>query len=729
MAKNVASEFARAVSFYRQAKLGEAQRICRRIILAHPRHVEARHLLGVIRMQQGRFADAAKQIKAALETDPGRFGAWLDLAVSLEHQGNLEEALSCCDRAIALEPRFAPSHCNRAGVLNQLDRPADALASSDKAISLKSDFALAHSNRGNSLFKLKRFEEALASFDAALSLEPRIPQVHNNRGITLTELGRWQEALASYRNALALNPDYPDVHSNIGNVYRQLGRHDEALASYDKAIALLPDYADAHNNRGNILRDLNRLDEALASYRRVLELRADNFNAAVFSMAVADQMCDWRKIGPPRHELIARCRSADFDVQPFPFLAICDEPELHADLARAYVQNKTRSRGAPLWRRSEARSRIRVGYFSADFRQHALSRLLVELIELHDRSRFEIYGISVGKDDGSAIRRRIRAAFDVFLDLESLSDAELARRISEAEIDILVDLGGHTSNGRILALVDRPAPIQASYLGYPGPTGAPFIDYVIADAYVVAAGESQVYLEKVVELPECYQCSDRAREVPEAVPARIIYGLPAAGFVFCCFNNAYKINEQLFDAWMHVLRAVPDSVLWLYAENDWARANLREAAAIRGVGQERVVFAGNVEHSEYLSRLRVADLFLDTWPYNAGTVASDALWVGLPVLTYSGRAFTARMAGSLLHAIGLSELVTSSLSEYETLAAKLATSPAELRALRERLVTSRLSKPLFDTPRFTRHLELAYVTMWEKHTRGENPESFRVKPI
>jgi protein O-GlcNAc transferase len=417
-----------------------------------------------------------------------------------------------------------------------------------------------------------------------------------------------------------------------------------------------------------------------------------------------------------------------FDSSPFAFLAVCDDPQLHHDLAKAYVRNKAPLPASPLWRQRRARDKIRIGYLSADFREHPVSYLIAEVIELHDRSRFEVFGISASANDGGEQRRRLEATFDAFVDVSAMTDTALARRIAEAEIDILVDLGGHTGDGRILALCHRPAPVQVTYLGYLGTSGAPFIDYAIVDAHVVPASDVHDYSEKLVYLPECYMCNDRKREIAERTPSRAECGLPEDGFVFCCFNNSYKINAPVFDIWMRLLRAVPGSVLWLRADNNWARASLQREATARGVAPQRLVFAERVgSNSEHLARHRVADLFIDTLPYNAHTAASDALWVGLPVLTCTGRSFAARVAGSLLHAIGLPELVTGSLPEYEAIALRLATYPVELRALRDRLACNRSTHPLFDTPSWTSHLEAAYQEMWRLHCNGEPPRSFEAK--
>jgi len=715
---------------------------------------------GLVQIDLGLAEESIASYDRALAIDPRISAAWINRGNALRALDRPVEAIESYDRALELAPN-AEAHCERGNALVELRRLGEALdsyakaihhnpryleaysnraialillndaeaavASCDAAIALKPDYAEAHNYRGNALLKLKRLEEALASYDRAASIKPDYAEAFNNRGCALFELNRLEEALASCNRAITIKPDYAEAFSNRGNALFKLKRHDEALASYDRAVSIMPDCAEAFNNRGNVLLDLKRFEEALACYDKAVSIKPDYFDAAVASMHVADQICRW-SADTARADLIARCKVPAFDGTPFAFLAMCDDPQLHHDLATAYVRNKAPLPGSPLWRQRRAREKIRVGYLSADFQEHPVGYLIAEVIALHDRSRFEIFGISAGANDGGEQRRRLEATFDVFVDVSTMTDTALARRIAEAEIDILVDLGGHTTNGRILALANRPAPIQVTYLGYPGPTGVPFIDYAIVDANVVPANDVHAYSEKLVYLPESYLCNDRERKIADWTPSRAECGLPADGFVFCCFNNSYKINPPVFDIWMRLLRAVPGSVLWLRADNNSARANLQREATERGVGPQRLVFAERVDsNSEHLARHRLADLFIDTLPYNAHITASNALWVGLPVLTCTGRSFAARVAGSLLHAIGLPELVTGSLSEYEALALRLATCPAELRALRDRLACNRSTHPLFDTPRWTRHLESAFQEMWRLHCDGEPPRSFGAK--
>jgi protein O-GlcNAc transferase len=707
-------------------RFDEALASYEKAIALKPDYAEAFNNHGRALVDLKRLEQALASCDRAIALKPDYAEAFNNRGIALAHLERLDKALSSYEKAIALKPDYAEAFNNRGNALRDLKRLEEALASYDRAIAIKPDYADAYNNRGNTLTDLKRPEEGLASYGRAIALKPDLAMALNNRGNALVDLKRLEEAVASYDGAIVINPDYAEAFNNRGNALRGLKRFDEALASCDRAIALKPDFAAAFSNRGNTLVELSRLDEALASYDKALGIKPDHFNALVPYMCLADRMCLWSETGAARGDLIARCRTPAFDGDPFQFLSMCDDPPLHRYLAETYVRAKAPPPEPPKWRQHTPRERIRLGYLSADFRQHAVSSLIVEVFELHDRSHFEILGVSAGPNDGSEERRRLEAAFDVFVDVAAMTDAALARWIADAEIDILVDLGGHTLNGRLLALAHRPAPVQVSYLGYPGTTGAPFIDYAIVDAHVVPASEAHVYSEQLVYLPDCYQCNDRKREIADRTSSRAECGLPADGFVFCCFNNSYKLNAPVFDVWMRLLKAVPNSVLWLLADNIEARANLQHEAAARGVAPQRLVFAERVSSPEHLARHRLADLFIDTLPYNAHTTASDALWAGVPVLTCTGHSFAARVAGSLLQAIGLPELMTSSLSEYEALALRLATCPAELRALRDRLARNRSTHPLFDTPRSTRHLEAAYQEMWRIHCDGESAHSFVV---
>jgi predicted O-linked N-acetylglucosamine transferase (SPINDLY family) len=541
---------------------------------------------------------------------------------------------------------------------------------------------------------------------------PDLVNAHLALGVALVQLQRQQEALAAFLEAARLDPGSAEAHTNAGNVLAALGRHDEALAHLRQAAQAQPALADPHFNLGVALQRLKRHEEAIASFQAALDIAPRMPYALGHRVWNELSLCRWDAIGPAIAELRRRVRDEGLAVAPFTFLALTDDPQEQRLCAEQHLRKALPALAAPLWRGERYRhDRIRVAYLSADFCEHATAYLAAGLFERHDRSRFETVALSYGADDRSPMRSRLARAFDKFVDVRALSDAHVARLLRDMEIDIAVDMKGHTTEARIGILAHRPAPVQVAYLGYPGTSGAGFIDYVLADRFVLPEIEQQHWTEKVVYLPDCYQVNDAGRAIAEQTPTRAEAGLPERAFVFCCFNNSYKILPRTFDVWMRLLRELHGSVLWLLEDNAGARVNLEREARARGVDPARLVFARRLPHAGHLARHRLADLFLDTLPCNAHTGASDALWAGLPLVTCAGSTFAGRVAGSLLHAVGLPELATRSLAEYEALALQLASDRGRLRQLRERLAANRDAAPLFDTERFRQNLESAYRAM------------------
>jgi predicted O-linked N-acetylglucosamine transferase (SPINDLY family) len=529
---------------------------------------------------------------------------------------------------------------------------------------------------------------------------------------------------------LSLRPDFAEALIARGNVLMELGRVPEALIHYERALLLAPESAEALYQRGSALFQLKRFEAAAASFARLLELSPDHDYAAGGMFHARLHACQWGEYGATAAELAAAVERGEKCEVPFSFLAHNANPATQLECARLYTADKFPPAKDPIWTGERYRhDRIRVAYLSADFHDHATAYLMAGLFEAHDRARFEISAISFGPDPPGPMRGRLRPAFDRFLEVRETSERETARLLRELEIDIAVDLKGYTTDARPGILAQRGAPVQVSYLGYPGTLGADYIDYILADAYVIPAGHERFYSEKIVRLPGSYQVNDRKRAIAGQTPSRAELGLPRDGFVFCCFNNSYKIAPGVFDVWMRLLGQVPGSVLWLLEDNADATRNLVQEADRRGVAADRLVFAPRFGLPEHLARHRQAGLFLDTFPYNAHTTASDALWAGLPLVTCSGETFASRVAGSLLHAAGVPELATDNFVDYEALALKLAMEPDTLAAVRAKLARRRDACPLFDTGLFCRHLEAAYAAMHERHRRDEPPASFDVPPF
>jgi protein O-GlcNAc transferase len=621
----------------------------------------------------------------------------LQEGLALHRRGAVAEAAERYAEVLRVEPGNADAHYYLGMMSCQNGRFAEGAEHARQSLAREPRHARAHVLLGRASDALGQRDEALKSFDRATTLAPDLAQAHGHRADVLSDLGRNEEAVESYDRALALAPDVIEDWLSRGVALIALGRYEEAVASFDRVLALRPDFPQAH---------------LLYAPRLLSKLR----------------VCDWSNLDGEIAQLSAMIREQRALSVPFATLMVPTTAGEQLQCARRYALDWASF--PPIWRGEiYSHDRIRVAYLSADFREHATAYLTAGLFEEHNRSRFEITALSLGQNDNSPMRRRLEAAFEHFIDVQGKSDQDIADLIRRLEIDIVVDLMGFSKDNRLNVLARRSAPIQLNYLGYPGTLGANYIDYIFADATVIPEDQDAFYAEQVVRLPGTYQINDSKRYVTPITPERHECGLPERAFVFCCFNNTQKLNPQMFDVWMRLLRAKDDSVLWLLEGSPKASANLRAAAAERGVSAERLIFAPKVGVADHLARQRRADLFLDTLPCNAHTTASDALWVGLPVLTCLGATFAGRVAGSLLKAMEVDDLIASSLQEYESLALTLAQDQVRLAAIKDKLARNRDMSVLFDTKRATRHIESAYQTMVDILRRGDSPRSFAVEPV
>ncbi len=670
---------------------------------------------GIALQNLRRLNEALADFDKALALRPNLAVAHFNRGIVLHELHRLDEALASYDKALALQPDHAEAHDNRGSVLQDLRQLEEALASHDRALHFAPDYIVAHYNRGNALRELERFADALASYDAALRLDQRHAEALNNRANTLWRLRRFPEALANYDRAIEIKPDYAEAFHNRGNLLQDLNRLEEAVASYDQALRLRSDYAEARNNRGSALQLLNSLDEAIADFDIALKLKSNFAEAYYNRTAAAARICDWRA---PAQTIAFSDLGLDGAASPFASLSALDDPAHQLQWARTWTRAKHPPPAPPLPAPKTRPAKLCIGYFSADFHEHAVMVLMARMLELHDRSAFEIHGFSYGINRDDAMRQRIIRAVDHFHNVSTTDDAGVAALARVHEIDIAVDLNGHTSDARLGIFAHRAAPIQITYLGYPGTTGANFIDYIIADKIVAPPTARGSYSEKVITLPHAYQPNDDQRAIADKVFSRAELGLPTESFVFCCFNNSFKISPAEFDIWMRLLHTIDGSVLWLLKDNARAEANLRGEANARCVNPQRLVFAERAPLDLHLARQRCADLFLDTFNYNAHTTASDALWAGLPIVTKQGKSFAARVAASLLHAAGMPELITETAQDYERLALNLAANPARLAALRAQLAVNRLTTPLFNSTQYTRDIERAFEAAYQRRIEG-----------
>jgi predicted O-linked N-acetylglucosamine transferase (SPINDLY family) len=705
-----------ALTAFQRGDLGRTEQICSLILAADCNYVDALNVLGVIAARTSRGNEAEELFRRAVAVEPRNAEIYFNIGNVLRDMNRLDEALANYDIALQLKPDFVPALNNRSVVLLALKQPLAALAGSDRVLRLNPHHALAHKNRGDALYDLRRLDAALESYGMALQANPQYAEAWYNRANLLLESNQLIEALESFDRALEFKSDYAES----------------------------PEYAHTHYNRGNIQVALGRPDEALRSFERALSIAPDCDWAFGTWLRTKMTLCDWADLDIHRAALSAAIANGARIALPFTVLTLIDSPPLQLQAARirvlALIDCLSPARQAAETSGSEKypaahllppitkpgrHDKIRVGYFSGHYRNHPVSLLTAEMFERHDRSRFEVNAFSFGPDTKDEMRKRMERAFYRFIDVRGKPDLEIVQLARSMELDIAVDLGGFTEGCRPNLFALRAAPLQVSYLGYLGTLGAAYMDYLIANTTIIPLEHQRHYAEKIVYLPS-YQVNDSKRVISDKRFSREELGLPRTGFVFCCFNASYKIVPETFNCWMRILRQVEGSVLFLLADNLTAQRNLRKEAVDRGVAAERLVFGRRLPGPEYLARYRTADLFLDTLPYNAGTTASDALWAGLPVLTHMGESFAARVAASLLNAIGLPELVTTTQEQYEATAIELAGDPARLAEFKDRLQGNRLTMPLFDTEQFTRHLENAYVQMYERYQAGRPPDHITV---
>jgi predicted O-linked N-acetylglucosamine transferase (SPINDLY family) len=684
-----------ALALHNAMRLEEAGAIYRTLLSAHPDHADVLQLLGVLEYQRGNAVAAIALMERSLAVDPGQPVVQTNVANALAMLGRNQDAITWYDKAIAQSPGFANAHYNRGCLLNALKRPA----------------------------------EALESFEQAVRHKPDYPDAWLNRGNALKDLRRYDDAIASYRRTIALVPQRADAFNNIGTAYEALGRAEEALENYRHASVLDSTYAAAFHNMGVLLHRLRREAEARDNYAQALRLNPDLPFLRGAYLHVKQHLCDWSAREADFSAVLAEVDGGRACAAPFDLFAT---PSTAAQL-HAVAKNYTALLYPPapaVWRgESYNHDKIRIGYFSADFHSHATAHLITGLIEAHDRSRFDLFGFSWGVFETSTLRTRLESAFNGIVDIQYRSDQEAAELARRLEIDIAVDLKGFTQNARPGIFARRIAPVQVGYLGFPSTMGADYIDYLIADPVLVPPAHRAHYSEHIVYLPDSYQANDAKRPLATPHFTRKDLGLPESGFVFCSFNNLFKITPEIFHTWMTLLREVPDSVLWLLEGDRVACENLKREAEERGISARRLVFAPRMGGMDHLDRHLLADLCLDTIHCNGHTTTSDALWAGVPVVTCLGNTFASRVSASLLTAIGLPELITPDLAAYMALARDLARTPSRLAALRGRLAVNRITFPLFNTARFARHLEAAYAEMWRRAQKRLPPDVIHVATL
>lgn len=748
---------------YLQAGMAEqSRRLCLQVLKLAPGHAQALFMLGMIAAMAHQYAQAVDWLGQSLQSQPANPAALNNRGIAFKQLGRLQEAGDSLRAALALKPDYVEAMNNLGNVLREQGRCAEALAEYERALALRPNMAEAHNNRGSALLDMHQPDRALESFRAAVALKPDYVEALSNhasalvalrqpapalaladraialqrdhvggwmhRGIALTQLRRYADALSSFDQAIRLQPGQGLAHANRGAALLELNRHEDALAAFDRALAIDPDNADFLDNHAQAAAGAKRHAGVVADYERLLAKHPD-WPCAQGNLLHARMLCaDWTAYDALRASIDTALAQGLPSAEPFGYQGVAESEALLRRCAEIYAATEfppaqdIPANPGP----APSDGRITIGYLCGEFRQHATTILMAGVYEHHDRSRFRLIAFDNGGPDASDYRRRVEAAFDEVIDIRALGDADAAALVRARGVDVLVNLNGYYGEGRMGVFAQRPSPVQVNYLGFPGTLGAPYIDYLIADPVVIPPESRAHYTEKIVWLPDSYQANDPQRRIAGEAPTRTQAGLPPDGFVFCCFNNTYKITPPTFDAWVRILQQVPGSVLWLLADNEVASSNLRAAAQARGLDPARLVFAARLPLEQHLARHALADLFLDTLPYNAHTTASDALWAGLPIVTQTGTTFPGRVTTSLLMALELPELVTGSAAAYEQLAVQLAHDQPRLAALRDKLGFQRHQAPLFDCTRFTRHLEAAFERMVERQRAGLAPEHFAV---
>ena len=758
------SLFDRAMAAREQGRFEEAAQLYAQVPPDDSNYPMALHHLGVLKYQAGDLPGALQLMQQTLRLNPQNSRAEANQANILLALGRPDEALAACDRALAIDPQNAPAWNIKGCLLASTDQHEPAIECWSRAVEIEPDMAEAWVNRGLALRTLEQYDRAIESLESATQLDPQNANVWVNYGLSLRANGRNTEALACFEKAVTLNPQDAMAWVIRGQIEDTLGQCDQALISLKRALQLDPQNANIWAYRGEIEHNLGRYDLALASHKCALQLDPQNANAwacqgftlygkglieevpASLDKAIAlgssDQhatslarycaqhMAQWKGLEQRWQRELELIRNTGTVWDPITTLA---HPYVSArqfaNGVRQLVPSKFGHIRPASFAHRTASKRLRIAYLSADFSDHPMAFLMAGVFEQHDRQRFDVSAVTFRPIPVSPMGQRLARAFGQVIDIHDKTDEQAVALMREHNIDIAIDLMGHTQGYRYGIFAHRAAPIQVNYLGYPGTSGAPFIDYIIGDRWVTPLDQADTFSEKIVLMPDSFQANDDRRPIYADTPSRAALGLPESGFVFCCLNNTYKITPILFDIWMRLLAQTPGSVLWLLADSETVARNLRAEAQARGINPDRLVFAKRLPYAQYLAQYRQADLFLDTLPFNAGTTASDALWAGLPVLAQLGQTFAGRMAASLLDAVGLPELITRSSQEYEQLALKLACEPALLKGYRDRLAARIGSAPLFDTKRFTRHLEEAYQMMWQRHEQGLAPEHIIVPAL
>ena len=752
------------INLYNQRKFNEVANLAVKLITEYPQSVTLWNLLGAASKSLGKVDDSIKSFKKVIELNPKYADGYNNLGVALQEKGILDESIKHFNKALSLRPNYAQAH-NNAGIVYKKKGKLDlatkhikkaiylnpnyfeaynnlatiiqdqgevnqAIKYFNKALLLNPSYSEGHYNLGLAFSKINEFDSAIHSYKKAILLKPNYPEAFNGLAIANSQQGKTDEAIKLFNKAILLEPNYSEAYFNIGIIFKKINKLDEALDSYHKALKIKPDYVESFYNIAIIFQEQGKLNDAINYYERALLKRPDYDKAQAQRLYQQAQICDW-KTNKHDKELFSTLGTFKNHIPPFTMLFFEDDARNHLLRSKLYAKNKYLQKQIPFKKiqKISKQERIRIGYFSADFQNHATMYLASKIFENYNKEKFEVYVYSFGKTlQHDEVREKLKNSIDIFRDVIDLSDKDIAMLARADQIDIAIDLKGYTKNSRTGIFAYRAAPIQINFLGYPGTMGAKFFDYIIADSTIIPETNRRFYSEEIIYMPHTYQPTSYSSVTSNKIFTKSEMNLPDHSFVFCCFNNSYKISPNEFSIWMRILHKVENSVLWLIGSNEWAKQNLGKEAENHGIESKRLIFANQLPHSDHLARLKVADLFLDTFNVNAHTTTSDALWSGIPVITKLGNGFASRVAASILKAVGLSELVVQNEKEYESLILNIANSPNKLQKIKETLYFNKLSKPLFNSSMYISHLEDAYKKVFENYLKDRKAKTIYIKP-
>jgi predicted O-linked N-acetylglucosamine transferase (SPINDLY family) len=715
--------------YFELGKLNNAKNSYSKAINLNNNYFIAYCNLGNVFLKTSKINDAKLNFKKAISCKSDFIGAYIGLGNALETDGDYKEAESLYEKVINIRNDIPEIYFNLGNILQKQEKFEDAIINYKNAIKLNPKFVEAYNNLGNIFQKHEKFEDAIINYKNAIKLNPKFVEAYNNLGNIHQKKAQHKKAIINYKEAIKLNTKSPETYNNLGNIFRDLGNLNESEFYLRKAIEFKPSYAKAYSNLSNTLEKMGKLDEAILANENALKYNPDYFTAEAHLLHQKRKICDFNI----EKKNIEFCSKLDFlkeSIPPFITLSFIDNSEKQYLVAKSYAkENFTNSKSIKIQNFKYKKEKIKIGYFSADFYDYPSMHLIIGLLENHNRELFDIYAFSYGPNNNDWMNNRIKSAVDHFIDIRNIQSEEVVKIVNEKKIDISIDLNGYTYNSRTELFQNRLSPIQINYLGYPGTLGANFIDYIVADQITIPKNQRRFYSEKVIYLPHTYQPNDSQRKISNNKTLRSDFGLPDSFFVLCCFNNTFKISSKEYEIWIKILKKIDKSVLWLLNSNIWAKENLVKKAKKMGIDTSRIIFAEKLANSEHLARYRHADLFVDTFNYNAHTTASDALWAGLPVITKKGNQFAANVASSLLNAIDLPELITKNEQDYENLIFELATNPKKLEKIKNKLLNNKLNKPLFDTKKYTRNFENGLLQAFNLYSKGQQPQDIKVADI